>query len=183
MIRLKSTKRMRLNSWIIKSVGLFRIHLFDLNPENKLKNDKKEKLSENICFKVNTKELRSGWVTIEDLQNIMSSLNIFSEEDLRKATDEGKIKIPQYPAMNAICLEKKGVGFYELFNIKRKDKLREKLMRPDFKEELRIWCYENNITSVSGYINSDKPKRFPSAERIRQLYGTEYFYHELGFRR
>jgi len=60
-----------------------------------------------------------------------------------------------------------------------KAKLEDKLFDDDFKNKLKEWCLKNKISSISQYNKAKKPKGFPSGERIRQVYGYEYFSEAL----
>ncbi|MBS0645452.1 MAG: hypothetical protein JSR97_02515 [Verrucomicrobia bacterium] len=72
--------------------------------------------------------------------------------------------------------------FTEVLGLKKyKDTIEDRLHSQDFINELIQWCKENNITSVSQFAKSkNRPSHFPSAERIRQIYGSEYFEEAIG---
>lgn len=82
----------------------------------------------------------------------------------------------EFPTTTTI-VENYGYDYFtDVIGLKRyKDTLEDRLLDEQFTNRLKTWCVENNVTSVSKYINTTKPKEFPSAERIRQILGSTYF--------
>jgi len=65
---------------------------------------------------------------------------------------------------------------------KYKPRLQDKLLNEEFMNSIKEWCIKNNIDSISKYAKTKKPKWMPSHERIRQIYGNEYFKQVLGIK-
>jgi len=59
--------------------------------------------------------------------------------------------------------------------------LEDKLFEEEFINSLKEWCIENNIDSIRKY-ETERKNKMPSYERIRQIYGSEYFEQALGIK-
>jgi hypothetical protein len=109
---------------------------------------------------------------IERFKNWCSENSINSVPEYTIAKGRPK----EFPTTTTI-VENYGYDYFtDVIGLKRyKDTIEDKLLEKEFTDRLKNWCIENNITSVNRYINTTKPKEFPSAERIRQILGSSYF--------
>ena len=90
----------------------------------------------------------------------------------------------EFPTRAAIMKNYGEKWFSEALNLpKYKPKLQDKLLDERTINSLKEWCIENNIDSINKYEIERKDKNIewvPSANRIRQIYGSEYFEQALG---
>lgn len=88
----------------------------------------------------------------------------------------------EFPTTSTILRNYGEDYFTDILGLKRyKDTIEDKLHDKDFIREISQWCKENNITSVSQFARfKNRPSHFPTAERIRQIYGSEYFEEAIG---
>jgi hypothetical protein len=109
---------------------------------------------------------------IERLKNWCSTRSIKSIPEYTVAKERPK----EFPTTATIVKNYGFDYFTDIIGLKRYvDTIEDKLLDKNFKERLKNWCIENNVTSVSKYNKIKKPKEFPSAERIRQILGSFYF--------
>jgi hypothetical protein len=98
--------------------------------------------------------------------------NIKSQPEFASA--KGKPK--EFPSINTIVANYGHDYFSDVIGLARyKHTTEDKLIDDEFNNKLKEWCIKNDITSINKYNNADKPKEFPSAERIRQILGNDYF--------
>lgn len=116
---------------------------------------------------------------VEKLQKWCSDNNIKSKADYAAFKSRPK----EFPTVKTIVSNYGDDYFTNILGLKLyKEKLEDRLIEEDFKNELRKWCIDNKITSIAQYNTTKKPKGFPSGERIRQIYGYEYFADALGIK-
>ena len=138
-------------------------------------------------FKATNKQLIRGEVTLESLKEVFRKLGIDSQHKLLLAKKSKALKIPGYYHINEICLSKTGLTFDDFFVFLRSVSKRrrfERLMKPEFIEEVKKWCFDNSIMSVPEYAASRvRPKEFPTHTTIVANYGYDYFTDIIGLKR
>ena len=93
-----------------------------------------------------------------------------------------KVRPKEFPTHTTIIANYGYDYFTDVIGLKRyKDTLEDRLLDNKFISTLKEWCLANDITSQSKYNKAAKPKGFPSAERIRQILGSDYFDQILEF--
>lgn len=113
---------------------------------------------------------------IDKLKEWCSINNINSKAEYSAFKNRPK----EFPTVTTIVKNYGDDYFTDILGLKLyKDTLEDRLMDEGFKSELIKWCNDNEITSISQYNKAKKPKGFPSAERIRQIYGYDYFSEAL----
>ncbi|MFD2824541.1 hypothetical protein ACFS5M_12735 [Lacinutrix iliipiscaria] len=134
-------------------------------------------------FKATNKQILRDEITFQHIKEVLDNLNINTLHKFKNAKNQKIIRIPGNIDLNKLCIEKTGKSFKDFFEFKRsktKPRIEDKLLEPKFIADLKKWCTENSIESINQYVNANVPSRFPSAERIRQVYGYEYFADVIG---
>lgn len=110
-------------------------------------------------------------IFIENVKKWCIENNIKSEPEFTSA----KIKLKGFPTVRTIIKNYGHDYFTEILGLSRyKHTTEDNLINDDFNEVLKKWCVDNDISSINKY-NKLKPKEFPSSERIRQIFGNDYF--------
>lgn len=129
-------------------------------------------------FKATNKQIIRDEISFSEIKVALENFGIDTLNKLSKAKKSKLVRLPGNAALEKLCVQKTGKSFKDFFEFKRsktKPRLKDKLLNQEFINDLKSWCEENSIESINQYINADVPKRFPSAERIRQVYGYDYF--------
>ncbi|MFZ4798956.1 MAG: hypothetical protein ACOYMA_15755, partial [Bacteroidia bacterium] len=113
---------------------------------------------------------------IKKLKKWCSTNNIKSQAEY--LAFKGRPK--EFPTVTTIRRNYGDEYFTDVLGLKiYKDTLEDRLFNDNFQAELKKWCLKNKIFSISQYTKAKKPKGFPSAERIRQIYSYDYFVEAL----
>ena len=136
-------------------------------------------------YSITLKQIINDKVTLEDIRDIFLELGIKNVNDFNEIKKSGKIKIPSLNNLNALCKTKKGKNFETFFfgNTALNLKIEQKLIDFALVEEIKNWCSENNVTTLTQYRFTKRPKHFPTYKATVNNYGEDYFYDILGLQK
>lgn len=131
-------------------------------------------------FQASLKELINNELSLEEMRNAFSELEIKNVVDFKEKKKTGELKVPSFDNLNALCVEKTGKNFEKFFfgNNEINRRVEQRLLENG--ERIKKWCEENNVTTIHEYRLAKRPKDFPTYKSTIDNYGEDYFYEVLG---
>ena len=135
----------------------------------------------NNC-RITVQQLNDDIITLESIRDLFIGLGIKKLKDFHEIKKTLNFRIPSFCNLNALCKAKKSKSFEVFFfgGTESNLKLQQKLIDEFVIEEIKKWCFCNNVSTVDEYRFAKRPCHFPSYKKTIDNYGEDYFYEVLG---
>ena len=133
-------------------------------------------------YNITVKQLKDDIITLENIRDVFTKLGIRKLKDFHEIKKNLNLKIPSFCSLNALCKAKKGKNF-EIFFFGVTElnfKFEQRLMDDVLIEEIKDWCFYNNVRTVHEYRFTKRPNYFPTYKKTIDNYGEDYFYDVIG---